>query len=335
MPHAARDRDRCHRAPALPRLRPWSRTCLRSVTVGRMRHQRDSRRAIRFSIQCALSDARAKELISGLQRGWAPDRGSGLRLGRSAFANFSPRSPPLPASGSTATRAAIERGAQCDRAWAGRPISLQDGDVNRLDAAADVLISIGRANAWGGDWNASARALLSIRDRLRPGGRCCSATRFWERTPSRRAGRARARRAELPLLAGSGGSGADDRFRPLAVRVADNDEWDSSSPVFVPVGETLAARTPGCANAAEVRAVVDQPSQRLVIRVRGYLGFAYLTLEAPACTPRRQGTIAEWCDALCRTHGIAGQFGMDFWSSSRRTPPYYPDAVTLSAPHAG
>jgi len=40
---------------------------------------------------------------------------------------------------------------------------------------------------------------------------------------------------------------------------------------------------------------------------------------------------AEWCDALCRTHGIAGQFGMDFWSSSRRTPPYYPDAVTLSA----
>jgi hypothetical protein len=39
---------------------------------------------------------------------------------------------------------------------------------------------------------------------------------------------------------------------------------------------------------------------------------------------------AEWCDAFCRTHGVAGRFGADCWTSAERTPPLYPDAVTLS-----
>jgi hypothetical protein len=38
---------------------------------------------------------------------------------------------------------------------------------------------------------------------------------------------------------------------------------------------------------------------------------------------------AEWCDAFCRTHGIAGLFEEDAWWSAERTPPFYPDAVTL------
>jgi hypothetical protein len=38
---------------------------------------------------------------------------------------------------------------------------------------------------------------------------------------------------------------------------------------------------------------------------------------------------AEWCDAFCRTHGIVGHFRAGCWFSSVRTPPYYPDAVTL------
>jgi hypothetical protein len=40
---------------------------------------------------------------------------------------------------------------------------------------------------------------------------------------------------------------------------------------------------------------------------------------------------AEWCDELCRTHGINGHFDADSWTSPRRTPPFYPDAVTLDA----
>ncbi|KWT57377.1 hypothetical protein ADL21_34995 [Streptomyces albus subsp. albus] len=39
---------------------------------------------------------------------------------------------------------------------------------------------------------------------------------------------------------------------------------------------------------------------------------------------------AEWCAAVCRAHGITGAFGDDAWTSSRRTPPLYPDAVTLA-----
>jgi hypothetical protein len=38
---------------------------------------------------------------------------------------------------------------------------------------------------------------------------------------------------------------------------------------------------------------------------------------------------AELCDLVCITHGVTGAFATDAWTSSRRTPPRYPDAVTL------
>ncbi|WP_327087980.1 hypothetical protein OIE66_37550 [Nonomuraea sp. NBC_01738] len=38
---------------------------------------------------------------------------------------------------------------------------------------------------------------------------------------------------------------------------------------------------------------------------------------------------AEWCDVMCRAHGLTGAFGPRVWSSPVRTPMYYPDAVTL------
>ena len=38
---------------------------------------------------------------------------------------------------------------------------------------------------------------------------------------------------------------------------------------------------------------------------------------------------AEWCDAFCRTHGIFGRFDPSAWTSASRTPPFYPDAVSL------
>jgi len=40
---------------------------------------------------------------------------------------------------------------------------------------------------------------------------------------------------------------------------------------------------------------------------------------------------ARWCHLVCSTHGITGRFDADAWISPRRTPPMYPDAVTLSA----
>lgn len=38
---------------------------------------------------------------------------------------------------------------------------------------------------------------------------------------------------------------------------------------------------------------------------------------------------AEWCAVMSRSHGVGGEFGRQAWSAPVRTPPYYPDAVTL------
>ncbi|HEX5532799.1 MAG TPA: hypothetical protein VFX33_03565 [Actinomycetales bacterium] len=38
---------------------------------------------------------------------------------------------------------------------------------------------------------------------------------------------------------------------------------------------------------------------------------------------------AEWCALMSRTHGVAGEFDEQAWAAAARTPPYYPDAVTL------
>jgi hypothetical protein len=38
---------------------------------------------------------------------------------------------------------------------------------------------------------------------------------------------------------------------------------------------------------------------------------------------------AEWCDLVCRTHGGATAFHTDAWVTATRSPPAYPDAVTL------
>jgi hypothetical protein len=38
---------------------------------------------------------------------------------------------------------------------------------------------------------------------------------------------------------------------------------------------------------------------------------------------------AEWCDLVCRTHGAATAFHADAWVTATRSPPGYPDAVTL------
>jgi hypothetical protein len=38
---------------------------------------------------------------------------------------------------------------------------------------------------------------------------------------------------------------------------------------------------------------------------------------------------AEWCDLVCRMHGAATAFNSDAWVTATRSPPAYPDAVTL------
>jgi hypothetical protein len=38
---------------------------------------------------------------------------------------------------------------------------------------------------------------------------------------------------------------------------------------------------------------------------------------------------ARWCDAVCRAHGVPTSWQDDWWTAGRRTPVYYPDAITL------
>lgn len=39
---------------------------------------------------------------------------------------------------------------------------------------------------------------------------------------------------------------------------------------------------------------------------------------------------AEWCDLVCRANGLATRWNTNVWKCERRSPPFYPDAVTLS-----
>jgi hypothetical protein len=52
-------------------------------------------------------------------------------------------------------------------------------------------------------------------------------------------------------------------------------------------------------------------------------------MSAPSVVRAAARNNAEWCDTFCRTHGLWGRFRSDSWLSPVRTPPYYPDAVTL------
>jgi hypothetical protein len=37
-----------------------------------------------------------------------------------------------------------------------------------------------------------------------------------------------------------------------------------------------------------------------------------------------------WCDAVCRSHGLAPQLEQDMWIQPRRGPPYYSNGITVS-----
>lgn len=57
------------------------------------------------------------------------------------------------------------------------------------------------------------------------------------------------------------------------------------------------------------------------------------TDETPRLLAAAARNNADWCASVCRSHGIPNAVGPRAWCSARRTPPYYPDAVTLR-PHA-
>jgi hypothetical protein len=49
----------------------------------------------------------------------------------------------------------------------------------------------------------------------------------------------------------------------------------------------------------------------------------------PVDVPVAARNNAAWCDAVCRTHGSPGVFADEVWTVPRRSPQFYPDAITL------
>lgn len=41
---------------------------------------------------------------------------------------------------------------------------------------------------------------------------------------------------------------------------------------------------------------------------------------------------AHWCDAVCRAHGVPTSWQSGWWTARRRSPAFYPDAITLRRP---
>ena len=44
---------------------------------------------------------------------------------------------------------------------------------------------------------------------------------------------------------------------------------------------------------------------------------------------------AVWCDKVCRTHGKPGEFREEIWLNWNETPPFYPNAITLTKAGTG
>jgi hypothetical protein len=64
------------------------------------------------------------------------------------------------------------------------------------------------------------------------------------------------------------------------------------------------------------------------------LHYGYPYDESRTVTPERSVRVAarnnaEWCHRVCASHGAVGRFDDDAWTCGVRTPPLYPDAVTL------
>ncbi|WP_308425100.1 DUF1203 domain-containing protein [Wenjunlia tyrosinilytica] len=149
--------------------------------------------------------------------------------------------------------------------------------ANGTGGPVDVVTAIGVTHAWGG----ARHTLEAVRPLLRPGGRFLFGEGFWERPPTARASAGLKARPEdflslselVDLAIGCG-------YRPLAVSVANADEWDSFESRWCGGLERWLLEHPADPAAGKVRAVADEHRDGWLGGYRGVLGFAYLTLAA-------------------------------------------------------
>lgn len=159
-------------------------------------------------------------------------------------------------------------------------IRLECADAAAWSHTADVAIVVGASHAWEEGTQATLQAVRSL---LRPGGRLLLGEGFWERPPTLEALAALdARTGDFATLPGLVDLCLEEGYRLLALSTASFAEWDDFEWRYLAGREEWLLRHPDLPEADKVRADVDTHRNNWLHGYRGVLGFAYLTLVAPA-----------------------------------------------------
>ena len=158
-------------------------------------------------------------------------------------------------------------------------VELVAGDASAASGPADVVINIGAEQVYGDQ----QMALTQLATLVRPGGVVLFGSGFWQRPPTVDEAAALGASPEdqqdlgglVELAIGAG-------LRPLDIQTANEDEWNAFESGYLADWEEWLVRNPDDPAAPTRRADADRHRTEWLRGYRGVLGFAYLTLGAPA-----------------------------------------------------
>lgn len=184
--------------------------------------------------------------------------------------------------------AAIEhgRGQAAQRGMSGR-VELTVADARTATFQADAVLCIGATQVWGSDPMAGepldyAAALGALRAVVPRGGRVVYGEAIWSAPPTEAAAAALSGRLdEMIPLADLVDVAVSQRFLPVGVHEASQDEWDDFESGYSACYPTwLATHEADDPDAAEVRDLARRQREAYFRGYRGVLGMAYLALVA-------------------------------------------------------
>lgn len=151
-------------------------------------------------------------------------------------------------------------------------VSFVEHDAAKWAAAADRVICIGSAHAFGG----TVAALDALAGLVQPGGRLLYGDLCWERTPTCEAAKIFGDEATtLSVLVERVRTAG---WRVLHLSTADQREWDDFESTWRAGRQEWLLRHPEDPRAAGLRAEIDTQLRSYVHAYRGVVGFAYLVL---------------------------------------------------------
>lgn len=158
-------------------------------------------------------------------------------------------------------------------------VELVAGSAASASDRADVILNIGAEHVYG-DQQTALRRLASL---VRPGGVVLFGSGFWQRPPTvDEAAALGATPDDQRDLAGLVDLAVSEGLRPLDIQTANEDEWNAFESGYLADWEEWLARNPDDPAAPARRADADRHRTGWLRGYRGVLGFAYLTLAAPA-----------------------------------------------------